>query len=63
MLRTSFENKCSTIAVNEMGCPGKCGNGPIVVLEDDCGEGPVLESVTVGSEEFEKVVHLSQLLL
>ena len=47
------------IKAGEMGCPGKCGNGPVIGVEAD--DYKIIEEASLGSEALNMIVEAEQL--
>jgi len=48
---TIDELRCAGIRVNEIGCPGRCGSGPVVEVESSDGGFDYIEFATRDSDE------------
>mmetsp|Transcript_22315 Transcript_22315/g.50456 ORF Transcript_22315/g.50456 Transcript_22315/m.50456 type:complete len:151 (-) Transcript_22315:418-870(-) len=56
-LETLERMRAAGLKVSEMGCPGKCGNGPVVSVEDETGDFVLLEEIAEGSQALEAVIN------
>ena len=49
--------RTSGVPANEMGCPGRCGNGPVLGVDSLGEEYRLIEEAHLGSKEVEGIVN------